>query len=685
MGNDFFEDGAKSFMDSNLSSIIGTLFLSGSVFWMSRPSPSATAICPSFESYSWVFALQCLGVVLDAAVLVVTWRILQWARTTTERFMNLGWILITPAFFITFFAYASSLWGQHTWTPSHLLGTNGIGFHFWTHIILQSGIFLFIASTLFAQHHSPLASATIITFVCGGYAAWERLYLIGTFVYVSRAQALLGLCLLTLGYNMLAFREHIRHIYFRRPVILIFLVSCILGSSIYSLIVTGVLSRHPVDMLVYSSRTNGARWLVQDAKVSKSLVVATREYKERHGRDPPPKFDVWYEFATARHSEVIDSFRQIDDDLRPFWSVKPREIQDSIAKLVSSPGIVVLSIKNGVVESQSSLEPQDEIVMNDLVQLIQTFSQHLPDMDLPVNLLDLPRVVAPSSDTARTSQVDLKEHAALSPRQHQHQLGRACPASSKARFGFYAESRDFCWSCAKPHSLQQFIMNADEDRDLCHQPDMLNLHGFYISGQTMKPFTDLMPVFSRTKTNQHSDILIPLSRGSDDYASPAEEKALLDKTNILHWRGSVKAEETLPEGLLSGGHQQRLSYLVNNASDKSSITVLLAKDGDKDRFLYESISLDQANRKLGFDVGIGDYSACVAPGCDVMKQEFGSKSADQTDNERLNNRYVLVMDSDEGPPKDFIKVLRSTSVPFLASIFKVRNKLAPMSTTQQTR
>lgn len=671
MGNDFFEDGAKSFMESTWSSTIGALFLSGSVIWISRSSLTSTIICPASESWVWVFALQCLGAVLDAVILVIIWRILLWARTTTERFINLGWILVAPAFFITIFVYASALFGQQSWSPSQFFHTNGLGFHYWVQIISQSVVFLFIASTLFAQHHSPLASTTIITFLCGAYAASERLYLIGTYVHLSRAQALLSLCLLGVGYNMLAFREHIRHVFISRAAILILFVSCVLGSFIYSLVVTGVLDRHPVDKLIYTSRTDGARWLVQDAKVSESLVVATREYKERHGRDPPPNFDIWYDFATARNSEVIDSFRQIDNDLQPFWSMKPSEIQDAIAELGSSRGMAVISIKKGVVAPQPSSEPFDDAIMSDLVELLQAFAQHLPDMDLPVNLLDLPRVLAPSSDAAQTKRADLKDQSPMSSRQHQHQLGQACPANAKSRSGFYAKTRGFCWSCARPHSLQQFVLNVEEGRDLCHQPDMINLHGFYISDQPLKPFTDLVPVFSRTKTNQHRDILIPLSRGTDGHALQANEKPLLDKTNRLFWRGEVKAEKLLPPGLMSGGHQERLSHLVNNASEQASVTMLFAKDGDMAKFLYETMSLDVANRVLDFDVGISDYSACAAPGCDEMKKEFGVQPVNEIDTERMNSRYVVVMDSDEGPPKDFLKILRSTSVPFLASIFKV--------------
>lgn len=672
IGNDFFEDGAQVFMESSWASIIGSALLTWSVLWLSRPSASSTVICPASESWSSVVTLQCLGVVLDAAILVILWRILQWARTGTERFVNLGWILLAPAFFIVVFAFGSVLIRQQSWGSSQVLDTEGIGFHYWVQVIFQSAVLVFISSVLFAQQHSLLASASIVTFLCGAYVTWERLYLIGTYVYVSKAQALGGLCLLSIGFVILAYREHIRHIYFTRVVILIALVGCIFGSMIYSLVVTGILDRHPVDRLIYSSRTDGARWLVQDAHVSESLLVATREYQERHGgRSPPPNFDIWYDFATTRNSAVIDYFKQIDDDLQPFWSIKPKEIQNAIAEIGASRGIALISIKKGVVAPQPSSEPYDDAIIGDLVDLLQPFAQHLPDMDLPVNLLDRPRVLAPSPDAARNEQQNLQDDGFMSSRIHQHQLGQTCPGNAKSRSGFYALTRNFCWSCAKPQSLQQFPWKADEGRDLCHQPDMLNLHGFYIGDQPLKPFTEFVPVFSRTKTAQHQDILMPLSRGTDDYAAQAQDKPLLEKTNQVFWRGEVKAEKLVPQNLLSGGHQERLSHLINNASDSSFVTILLAKDGDKARFKYEDTPLEVANRVLKFDVGISDYSTCTAPGCDKLKNEFGVRPMPQDATVKMNSRYVMVMDSDEGPPRDLLQTLKSTSVPLVASIFRV--------------
>ena len=35
-----------------------------------------------------------------------------------------------------------------------------------------------------------------------------------------------------------------------------------------------------------------------------------------------------------------------------------------------------------------------------------------------------------------------------------------------------------------------------------------------------------------------------------------------------------------------------------------------------------------------------------------------------------HNQYVMVVDTDDGPPRELLRTLRSSSVPFYASIFK---------------
>jgi len=69
-------------------------------------------------------------------------------------------------------------------------------------------------------------------------------------------------------------------------------------------------------------------------------------------------------------------------------------------------------------------------------------------------------------------------------------------------------------------------------------------------------------------------------------------------------------------------------------------------------------------------VAIDSYPNCkepLSPACSRALREFGTKPEDPL---TLKNRFVLLTDSDDGPPTGFLPALRSTSVPFVATVFR---------------
>lgn len=672
--NDAFQDIAAWFVQSHLVNILAAAVLWLGVYTVFQPDPNSTVICAASVSRPVIIVLQLLGLILDATILVIARRRVQWARSSSDRFRELCVIFGTPSAFIACAAFLLYLVSGQL-SLSELLNLDSL---YLFHMIQQSVVCLIVSYTLLRQ--DPLASAVAVVSLCAGHEAWRRMALLGTFEQLSKAQVNWGLILLGVSVIALAARNHLRLFGISRRLLLLIITVWIIGAMIYSAVRRGVLERHPIDKLIYTARTDADRWLVQKAAVSESLGVAAREYVDRHnGRKPPPNFDKWYEFATAHKSIIIDHFPQIDQDLRPFWNIKPSKIVEKVSKMKALQGIVMVSIKDGAVVPPNSIEPssepQHDALLKELVELIEPFAKHLPDMELPVNLLDQPRVLAPWSGgpAANLESIEGKD-GILSFGEHQHQLGQACPPSSPARAGFYAQNGAFCWSCFAPQSESQFLSDVALGRNLCHQPDMFNLHGFYMSHQPVRPLSDLVPVFSRTKTNQYSDVLIPLSKGSADYDEIEHDKPLHEKANQLFWRGQIGAQSlSLPSSLMAGGHQARLSHLINNATQDESVIMLLAVSGDKNSYQYQRTPLLEANRALKFDVGIGDYSQCGGTGCDEIIKELGMKpNSDDDDQTKMNSRYVMVMDDDQAPPRDFLPVLRSSSVPLVSSVFRVR-------------
>jgi hypothetical protein len=182
----------------------------------------------------------------------------------------------------------------------------------------------------------------------------------------------------------------------------------------------------------------------------------------------------------------------------------------------------------------------------------------------------------------------------------------------------------------------------------------------------LRPLQELVPVFSRAKTNSYSDILIPLSRITEP-AEPSTE-AFDMKWKKLFWRGKVDRLRSSHE-LVCGGHRERLVHLLS-APARSERTRLLLPS--KNAWAYEQVPTGQLNDLLAPDVAFSSYSACKAAkdekkDCDHHAGDLFPQKPDYAD--PLRNQYVMVVDTDSGPPREFLRTLRSSSVPFYASIF----------------
>lgn len=715
LDHSIFDDIGVWYRSSSIVQLLTVPLLVCGAFISLMPSEKSTVFCDDSENKRKMLALQSLGLLLDATIAILAWRILAWARTTKARLKTLGSILLSSSVIIALFVLIPGIlwyWRAGDIRIKELYGVDSLYFFDVFADSLTFAVF-FISATLFTCESSPLILTGIITFICGLTAAFHKLRQFSSFEQLPHSIAVLPIYAMCLGFTLFMYRNNVRYIIFiHRAFISFLLLATVIGTTVYALVSKGVMNRHPLEQLIYETRVGADRWLVQ-ASSSQSLPIAVQEYQERHhGRSPPPNFDVWYDYTTQRNSPIIDDFKQIESDILPFWGIKPSKIREEMAKLSSSRDIGFVRIRGRTVAHDSAVEPSNDAIMDDLVDLIAPFSQHLPDMDLPINLIDRPRVIASWMDksryehTATSNKYDIlhnqlvardtdepttadstavdqlqkdgellmeklrgRDHS--SPWDYQRQLGLACPPGSPARSGVYWNTRDFCSLCANPQAEDQFLTNMERSRDLCHQPDLFRLHGFYMSQMPLQPFTDIIPMFSRSKTDRFSDILIPLSRPSDTQKIAADEKSFVAKKNQLFWRGDVGQDfgAVLPR-LLHGGHQERLSHMINNASASDQATLCLVTPGTRDKFAYERVPLPEVNFALPFDAGISDYSACVGPGCDEAKYEFGFKPEDKDGETRMNSRYVLLTDGDEGPPGDSLRIIRSTSVPFIASVFK---------------
>lgn len=484
-----------------------------------------------------------------------------------------------------------------------------------------------------------------------------------------------------------------------------------------------IMHYHPIDLLIYEASIQHNAYLNMTSPRG-TLSDAVRNYQNRYHRNPPPGFDVWWEFATNRSTLIMDEYDQIHNDLLPFYSVSPGDLRQLTWEIASNQWNEAsgVTIRNGTARPQDNVIPTHRWMLEGAAELINSFAIHLPDMDLVFNINDEPRVSAPyaqleeyrkigqqaaqtgtqpfSSNRAegwRPESTDFEPHSfrAASFRQHFLEFGSVgCdPESPARRKPSLGRSRaDLCVDCAAVHSLGQFVSNWTRAADICHQPDMANLHGFYMSPAAFKPAYALKPVFSQSKPTGFNDILYPSAwnymdkvmynpsaqrgqPGEEDFRPAFPDPAFKDKTPSLFWRGSTS------EGVSGGGGQwrgmtrQRLIHLMNNGTSHphDDALVLLPHPRFQGKWQYTKIPGDKMrNLGLSTDVHTVDHIARCGDDrlldCKDQEREFVPVGPSDFQ-AHWTYKYLFDLDG-AGFSGRFLPFLQSRSLPFKSALFR---------------
>ena len=461
-----------------------------------------------------------------------------------------------------------------------------------------------------------------------------------------------------------------------------------------------VLDYHPIDVLLEEASAQASAWARQ-ASVSRNIGDAVAQYRGRYGRYPPPGFDVWYELAKAHSSLVIDDFDTMYDDLEPFWELDPAEIRLRTGQVLSDPWneVADIIIRSGEAKLGPKIVATHQWMLEGIISMITPFASHLPDMDLGFNINDEPRIAVPYKSKAKTRKPEIETGLPFngwtdnrnvnwplvdnpvrpfvdrSFNKNFYDYGTVnCPPSSSARRERIWDAGAFCASCASPHSLDGFLSNWTLSASPCHQPDLINLHGFYVAPAAFKPSYELFPVFSQSKAHGYSDILYPSPWNYMDKAKYGNtddqlDKPFPEKENTLFWRGAT-SEGLSRHGAWKGMTRQRFVHLTNNITSSDRVPLLLphrAKPG-KWEHIYASPK-DLAETNLSTDVAfVGPIARCWDSDCDHQDAEFGlvNRTSFQT---HWKYRYLFDMDG-AGFSGRFLPFLQSRSLPFKTAIFR---------------
>jgi hypothetical protein len=461
--------------------------------------------------------------------------------------------------------------------------------------------------------------------------------------------------------------------------------------------------------MMYQAQHESEHWLKQ-ASSSENVHAAVIEYRARYGREPPPNFDKWFQFATEREVVIMDDYDQIYHDLLPFWGMEPALIRQRTIIQHAHNDIVGITIRNG--EARATMLGGGRI-SNATITAISGFAKWLPDMNLAINMREEPQVAVPwsvaeaSRKRARAAAIKSqglqttnkwtpatdwkafdnaaqkameggpqnKEANRLSLSRWDEYITPACPPSSKARRGKHWNIADLCTTCSSQHSIGQFISNWTAAQDICNQPDLAPLHGFLAAPASISTTNyakdELVPIFSKSKVQGYNDILIPTIV---DYATLEEVSGGADKVksfsemeDTLYWRGGA-GEAGLYAFSWQGIQQQRLAHLTNKAIPTDTVPMLFPIGDDK--YMYESTPLGKLHELLKTSVGLSVIDKCHNEAeCRQQQAEIGTINESAYE-EHWRYRYLFDMDTSGGASEDFIPFLLSNGVPFRSSIFK---------------
>ena len=417
---------------------------------------------------------------------------------------------------------------------------------------------------------------------------------------------------------------------------------------------------HPITQLMQDA---DAQWRKYESGISTTFRQTVKKYRSKYGRHPPPAFAEWYKFARERNVFNIDDFDQIMDDLRPFWAINASTIRIHAAHMWEDFdfGAAVISLRNhNVVKVENPSWRSDT-----MERVIEKFIKHLPDMDIPINRLDQPRVIVPWEDMEEHLRVEqetrvmppavmdsftkglpelrdlsiadpaedhsprLSEDWIYAPGQQYMKLAaQGCPPDSPARANMSVAEADKLYK----EPMAGLVTNFNLSTDLCTVgPAIQDLHGMLYSSSSIIASHKLVPIFSECKVSVNNDILFPANMYYQH-----DERYDYNEKEDLDW-GS-KQESIIWRGVTSGGvqvednwermHRQRLVQILNGTymgSSAKEVKVLMETDTGPDKMntTYQPFERFQPSKFIAAhsDVGFTEPMSCL-PDCSFYNNRF---------------------------------------------------------------
>ena len=431
------------------------------------------------------------------------------------------------------------------------------------------------------------------------------------------------------------------------------------------------------------------------SRQSQTLSDAVKEYRSRYKVPPPPNFDKWYQLAKERNVQLIDEYDGIYHALLPFWALDPSVIRKRAREALGFDNALLgVLVRDGAVATAAG---GPEWQQKSTVGMLETFVKHLPDMDLPFNVHDEPRVVVPSDDLSRlvaiakdktmpVSFTNPSPRNSWSPRPADMSDGGRFDEVKTTRFNTFAHqstwtnSRMSCLPESPARALDEtirddpssftfsdigFVCNHTAFSDICLSPSLQERFGFFGRPNAFKVVHDLFPIFSQSKISSYQDILYPSPWYWADKV-PYDER--LDfpwdtKKDQLYWRGSTTGGFSR-----DGGWRHQHRQLVVERMNALDTAKIFDNQSSPDSNTFKLRDVQRNEYKQMFDVKFSHVGQCDPGDCDAQKEYFEIVQPSKQ-HDAWAYKYLLDMDGNAFSGR-FYAFLKSTSMIYKMAIFR---------------
>jgi hypothetical protein len=418
------------------------------------------------------------------------------------------------------------------------------------------------------------------------------------------------------------------------------------------------LVEHPIKTLFRKAEAEFNNLL---SRQSTTFEMAEAEYVRRYRRNPPPGFEIWYEYATRHDSVIIDEFDIINKTLAPFWSLSGLEIKRRMND-VRENGTAVSWCQS----LNGRLQPGCNVLGDELLHLLQEagLSPYLLEVDMLINELDEPRVLLGVDDNVAKDH-DSDASLEWTDSSHRHIWNEIIAGCHHGLAPSVAHpiSAKYEYSAMGLH----LNINQSDALDLCGHPEYSDMHGIWGSPTTFETVHSAVPILSPAVLSTMGDIPFPAaaySNGAYTYEE-SEDVPWLNKTAGLYWAGKTTGSFQRADSKdWKQHHRQRFVSLANGLETKI-YTYFWRPSGGRTWQNHTSSVLDQSLYHVHF-TDIVQYADQTTK--DAIRGYF---KIHEVEPRKEAFRYTLTFDLDgNGHSGRFYRLLNSRSLPLKQTVFR---------------